>query len=177
MPSVKSISAISYSGKSHIRPETCVFCAFHKIWKHGAYSRTATYTKVFKNPPEAQVVQRYRCKNPSCRRTFGQLPIGTLPYCRFIFDNFLWIQQQTSSGKTAYSIWKNCHLFLVSLAAIRRLLILFRQVLTFVENWCRELDISITSDFKVMCSQLLSKYSWFTFSTRWCHALYPKRLW
>lgn len=177
MPSVKSISAVSHSGKSHFRPEYCVFCAFDRIWKHGIYSRKATYAKNFKNPPEAKVVQRYLCQNPSCKRTFGQLSENSLPYCRFPFEEFLLIQKELVSGKSSYSIWKSCQLLFVSLAAIKRLVILFHKALTFIQNWCRELDIPISTDFRVLFSELLLKHSWFTFSIRWYHALYPRRLW
>jgi len=87
------------------------------------------------------------------------------------------IQKEIISGKGAYFIWKSCQLLFVSLATVKRLVILFQKALTFIQNWCRELDIPICTDFKVLFSELLLKSSWFTFSTRWYHALYPRRLW
>ena len=177
MPSVKSISAISQSCNPYYSPNSCVFCAFDRIWKHGTYSRTATYAKEFKNPPEEKVVQRYLCQNPACKRTFGQLPEDILPYCRFPFDEFISLSKKAVSGKGTYSIWKSCRLLFVSLAAIKRLLTLFKRVLSFIQNWCRELDIPIIPELNILCTRLLTKHTWFAFSTRWYHALYPKRLW
>lgn len=177
MSSDKNILVNPSACKSFSQPKCCVFCSFDRIWRHGTYSRTATYSKTFKNPPEEQQVQRYHCQNPPCKRTFSQLPPGILPYCRFWFQDICQINQLDNSGLTAYAIRKQCQLQLVSLAAIKRLLVFVKRTTNFLQNWCREITLPVSPDLIRLSSQLLSSHTWFTFSIRLYHALYPKRLW
>ena len=162
--------------KGHSNPN-CPFCNYFIVWKHAKYTRMGTHSKTHKNPPDEKKVQRCKCQRPVCGRTFGVLPSETLPYCRFDFNDFLSIYAQSLKDMGAYSIWKACQLWQISLATIIRLLALIKKVMRFIENWCRETDEPVTEDFKAMCFSLLKNRSWFTFTSRWYHALYPARLW
>lgn len=162
--------------KEHSNPN-CPFCNYFIVWKHAKYIRTGTHSKSHKNPPEERKVQRCKCQRPGCGRTFGILSGDTLPYCRFDFNDFLVIHAQSRKGMGAYAIHKACQLLQVSLAAIKRLLVLIKRVMRFITNWYRETGEPITEDLKAMCCSLLKDQSWFKFSSRWYHTLYPARLW
>jgi hypothetical protein len=164
------------SCKEHPNPN-CPFCNYFIVWKHASYIRTGTYSKILKNPPDEKKVQRCKCQRPGCGMTFGVLPSETLPYCRFDFNDFLYIHSQCCQGMSAYAIHKACQLQQVSLAAIKRLLVLFKRVMRFIKNWCSEIDEPVTENLNAMCLSLLGKRSWFAFTSRWYHALYPARLW
>ena len=162
--------------KGHSNPN-CPFCNYFIVWKHAKYIRTGTHSKILKNPPDEKRVQRCKCQRPGCGKTFGALPSDTLPYCRFEFKDFLSIYVKTRQGMSAYAIHKACQLQQVSLAAIKRLLVLIRRVMTFVTSWLREIDEPVNEDLKTMCIFLLKSRSWFKFTSRWYHAIYPVRLW
>jgi hypothetical protein len=177
MPSVNNVSDHSIIGNPDFRPEACVFCFSAHCWKHGSYIRRGSHSPNLKIPPEETVVPRYLCKRPGCGRTFSVLPSGTLPYCRFGFEDFLWIHAQYYEGMNAYSIWNACRLQQVWLGTVKRLLIFIQRAMVFVRNWCRETDNPVSGDLKSMCFALLKDCSWFEFTSRWYHALYPSRLW
>ncbi len=155
----------------------CPFCDYVIVWKHTRYLRTGTHSKIPKNPPESKIVQRYLCKKPGCGRTFPVLPENTLPYCRFGFNDFLSIYAQYRKGLNAYTIWKACQLIGVSLSTIVRLLSLFKKVVPLVQKLCQALDGKIPKDLDSAIPFLVKNYTWFGFTTRWYHALYPARLW
>jgi len=159
-----------------LRPN-CPFCDYVIVWKHTRYIRTGSHSKTLKIPPESKIVQRYLCKRPGCGRTFPVLPEDTLPYCRFGFNDFLSIYAQYLKGLNAYTIWKACQLIGVSLRTIVRLLSLFKKVLPLVQKLFQELDGKVSKDLDSMGQFLVKKFSWFGFTSRWYHALYPLRLW
>lgn len=177
MPSVNNLSDNTNTGNPDFHPDCCIFCFFSHCWKHGTYIRKGSHSRNLKVPPEEKVIPRYLCKRSSCGRTFSVLPQYTLPYCRFDFEDLLFIHAQYSSGMRAYSIWKTCQLQQVCLSAIKRLLILIRRAMVFIQNWCRETDNPVTNNLKSMYFALLNNHSWFEFTSRWYHALYPRRLW
>ena len=158
-------------------PEVCCFCGSVHIWKHGHYIRTGFYWLTEQNLPPGKSIQRYLCQSPACKRSFSELPDNILPYCRFFFDDFLVLYEKKLKGTSAYSIWKTCHLFEVSINAIRRLLCLFKRVLLFVQNLYRELRGDVTEELKGMSLPLIKENTWFGFNYRWYHAIYPARLW
>ena len=158
------------------RPD-CPFCDYIIVWKHARYIRTGTHSKILKIPPEERTVQRYLCKSPDCGRTFPVLPENTLPYCRFDFKDFLCIHALYQKGMSTYSLWKSCHLAGVSINVIVRLLKLFKKVLALVQSLFRELNGEVNEDLASMSHFLIKKYTWFGFTSRWYHALYPARLW
>lgn len=165
------------SGKrSHTNPQ-CPYCSWSIVWRHTSYKRTGFHSREFENPPRAIIVLRCLCKNPLCGRTFGVLPSGTLPYCRFAFEDFLSISRRLLLGATPYSIWKSWPNSTVSLKAFAGLFSLIKRVMAFISAWVRETGLVVTGILEYMCRPLLEKVSWFTFTTRWYHALYPKRIW
>lgn len=176
MPSDINVSVSSHDCNEQ-RPKSCCFCSGIRIWKHGHYLRTFFYLKTSINPPMGKKVQRYLCKDATCDRTFSALPQDVLPYCRFFFNDFCQLYENFEKGGTAYSLWQACHLMEVSLAAIQRLISLFKKVLILIHNLCRELDINLTENLDSMSHFLIKKYSWFGFNYRWYHSIYPARLW
>ena len=174
-------SAINVSDPENVcnelRPKTCCFCGGFRIWKHGYYYRTCFYLKISINPPIGKKIQRYLCKAAACDRTFSALPQDVLPYCRFFFEDFLHLYEYSQKGGSAYSLGKACNLVGVSLAIMVRLLSLFKKVLPLVQKLYRELEEKVSEDLNNMSHFLVKKYTWFGFTTRWYHALYPARLW
>ncbi len=174
-------SAINVSDHENVcnelRPKSCCFCGGIRIWKHGHYNRTCFYLKISINPPPNIKVQRFLCKAPACDRSFSVLPQDAVPYCRFFFKDFRQLYDYSQKGGSAYSLWKSCSLPGVSLSIIGRLLCLFKKVLSHVQRLCREVDEAVSENLNGMSHFLIKTHTWFGFTTRWYHALYPARLW
>jgi hypothetical protein len=162
--------------KRHSNP-ACPFCAWTVVWKHFTYKRYGTHVKELKTPPDYELVQRCLCKNPACGRTFNVLPPDTLPYCRFKFGDFLLSARRFKEGASAYSIWKSWPDKSVSLKVFIRLRTLIKRVQVFIAAWARELELSTSGFLDDLCRSILIMVSWFTFTTRWYHAIYPRKLW
>jgi|SRR5210317_438058 len=173
MPSTNNLPERKRLGK----PKCCIFCHFTILWVQAYYTRKGTHSKTFEPQPDSVLVTCWRCKNPRCKRIFSVLPPGTLPYCRFKSEDVISIARQFQEGRSAYAVWKSWQAARLSLKVFVRLRVFIRRVMHFVTTWVRELNRPVSGSLKRLCQIILLKVSWSTFTTRWYHALYPRRLW
>ena len=152
---------------------TCSYCGFPRCWKHGTYGRKWFHQLGAEPTQEPVTVQRYLCQHPSCERTFSVLPENVLPYCRFFMSDLLSIVQDRTEGKSSYRIAK--YRRGLSLRVILRTVSLIRKVTPLLECICREATGSVVFGFQALVKTVRGKYSWFDFTRRWFHGLYPCR--
>jgi len=173
MPPNSKIPASGRGSKAFYGCPTCSYCGFPRCWKHGKYGRKWFHQLGTEPPQEPVTVQRYLCQHPSCERTFSVLPENVLPYCRFFMSGLLSIAQDRTEGKSSYWIAK--YRWGLSLRVILRAVSLIRKVTPWVEGFCREATGSVVSGFQALVKTVRGKYSWFDFTRRWFHGLYPCR--
>jgi hypothetical protein len=102
------------------------------------------------------------------------LPEGVLPYCHFNLDCLLRISRELAEGLSCYRIVKAVRE--ISLRAVLRAAALIKKATPWLEGLCRE--VAAASDapgFQALIATLRKKSSWFDFTHRWFHALYPRR--
>jgi len=152
----------------------CPYCNNNHCWKHGTYTRKGFHSQTPQNGWILRTVQRFLCRDVSCKQTFSLLPEDVLPYCRFFYSDLLSIIHQFNQGMTAYSIahkhWK------LSLRIILRIKRLIHIVYIYLEQLCREFSIRIGGSFSNMVFSLSQRLSWFRFTRIWFHHIYPCRI-
>lgn len=153
--------------------QTCPYCGFPRCWKHGRYRRKGFHQPGAGSPQKLVAVQRSLCRNPPCERTFSVLPEEVLPYCRFFLDGLLSIAHDLTEGKSSYGIAK--FRWGLSLRVILRAVSLIRKVTPWLEGLCRETTGNIGTCFQSLVKTVREKFSWFDFTRRWFHGLYPCR--
>lgn len=174
MPPGDKIPVNKTGSKDYCRSPACPYCGFPRSWKHGKYRRKGFHRKHQTGPQEEPVaVQRYLCRSSPCDRTFSDLPEGVLPYCRFYLDGLLSVSQDLTEGKSCYRIAK--FRWDLSLRIILRAVLLIRKVTPWLEGVCREAVGIAGSGFQALVKTVREKFSWFDFTRRWFHGLYPCR--
>jgi len=96
-----------------------------------------------------------------------------LPYCRFYLDGLLSISQDLTEGKSCYRIAK--FQWGLSLRVLLRAVLLIRKVTPWLEGVSREAVGSVANGFLALVKTVMEKFSWFEFTRRWFHGLYPCR--
>ena len=157
------------------KKRVCPYCAFERCWRHGRYSRKGFHRRPWQPPGLLVWVRRYRCRGPGCGRTFSVLPAGVLPYQRFFRGDFFTLAGWVLSGKGAYAIARDWILG-VGLAVIRRTAERIRQVKAWVEKVALEQGMEIYASLKKTVSGVLQDVDWPSFTCRWFHAVYPRRV-
>lgn len=173
MPPKNKIPVNTPGSKGNLALPTCPYCGFSCCWKHGKYWRKWFHLPLEGQQQEPVAVQRYLCRSSPCDRTFSELPEGVLPYCRFFLSGLLSIAQDRTEGKSSYWIAK--YQWGLSLRVILRAVSLVRKVTPWLEGVCREAAGSVVSGFQALVKTVREKYSWFDFTRRWFHGLYPCR--
>ena len=167
------ISANSSGSKGNLSHPRCPICGFKRCWKHGKYRRKGFHR------PHAELlltpvpVQRYLCLAPPCGATFSGLPEGVLPYCRFFLSDLFSLADTLDEGWSAYWIAK--HQWDLSLRVILRASLLIQKATLWLESLCRETGATVETGFQMLVDSVRKPFSWFDFSRRWFHALYPCR--
>jgi len=164
------------SPKSHHISKSikCPYCNNTHCWRHGSYTRKGFYSKTSQNGWIIRTVQRFLCREVSCKHTFSVLPEDVLPYCRFFWKDFLSINRELNRGTSAYSIalkeWK------LSPRIIYRVKGLICNVHTWLKQLCREASREATDNFEKLVKTALQTHSWFVFTRMWFHHIYPCRI-
>ncbi len=167
------IPANRSGSKENLSHPPCPYCGFLRCWKHGKYQRKWFHHPLRGPIREPVAAQRYLCRNPPCDRTFSELPEEVLPYCRFFLSGLLSIADDRTEGKSSYWIAK-CRWGL-SLRVVLRAVSLIRKVTPLLEGVCREAAGSVGTGFQSLVKTIREKFSWFGFTRRWFHGLYPCR--
>jgi hypothetical protein len=152
----------------------CPYCGNTKCWKHGHYVRKGFYSPKPGNDWTLQTVQRFLCRDVACKHTFSVLPENVLPYCRFLWKDFFDIAFLTGQGKTTYHIAK--YQWVLPLRTILRVRGIITKVHQWLEQLCREALHTTVSEFATLATTALQTYSWFDFTRRWFHHIYPCRV-
>jgi len=173
MPPGNKIPVNVSGSKGNLVLPACPYCGFSRCWKHGKYQRKGFHRPQSEPLQELVAVQRYLCRSSPCDRTFSDLPEGVLPYCRFFLSGLLSIADDRTKGKSSYWIAK--YRWGLSLRVILRAVSLIRKVIPWVEGFCREAAGSVVSGFQALVKTVREKSSWFDFTRRWFHGLYPCR--
>lgn len=173
MPPNDKIAANNAVSKENFHTPSCIYCGFPHCWKHGTYWRKWFYLPKCFHPHGSEPVQRYRCRGPSCNRTFSEPPQDVLPYCHFYLDDLLRIAGDLAAGKTCYRIAKTG--WGISLRVVLRAVLLIRKATYWLEGFCREVAGSVAPGFQAQVATIREKVFWRDFSRRWFHALYPCR--
>jgi hypothetical protein len=96
-----------------------------------------------------------------------------LPYCHFHLDGLLTIARDLTAGKTCYRIAKT--IWGQSLRVLGNAAVLIKKATPWLEELCREAFGSVELGFQLLIKTVREKFSWFDFTRRWFHALYPCR--
>ena len=171
MPPDDKIAVTKAASKENFNSPSCIYCGFPRCWKHGRYWRKWFYGSGFCNP---EPIQRYRCQGPSCERTFSELPEDVLPYCHFHLDGLLRISEELASGASRYGIAKAGG-WGISLRVVLRAAALIEKATLRLAGYCREVTGSVPSGFRALVTKIREQVNWRAFSSRWFHALYPRR--
>ncbi|MFH0919236.1 MAG: hypothetical protein V1913_02650 [Fibrobacterota bacterium] len=163
----------SSGSKGNLTCPSCPYCGFSRCWKHGKYSRKGFHHPQAAPPQEPEAVQRYLCRSPPCGRTFSVLPQEVLPYCRFYLSGLFSIAKTLEEGWSAY--WVAKHQWALSLRVILRAYALIQKATLWLEGVCREADLSVGAGLESLVSAAQEAFSWFGFTRRWFHGLYPRR--
>jgi hypothetical protein len=78
-----------------------------------------------------------------------------------------------TEGKSRYRIAK--FQWGLSLRVLLRAVVLIRKVIPWLEGVCREAVGSVGNGFQALVKMVREKFSWFDFTRRWFHGLYPCR--
>jgi hypothetical protein len=170
MPPGDKIAVTKAASKENFNSPSCIYCGFPRCWKHGRYWRKWFY---FSAPCHPEPAQRYRCRGPSCERTFSVLPGDVLPYCHFNLDGLLRISRELAEGMSCYRIAKG--VWGISLRVVLRAAALIEKATPWLAGLCREVASSVAPGFQALMRTILEKFPWFDFTHRWFHALYPRR--
>lgn len=173
MPPRNKIPTDVSGSKGNFSSLSCPFCGFSRCWKHGTYFRKWFYLPGCSPAPGPEMVQRYICQCPSCKRTFSVLPDDVLPYCHFDLNGLLSISQDLAAGKSCYRIAQSG--LGLSLRVMGNAATLIKKTTLWMEALCREVSGSVESDFQSLIKTVREKFSWVDFTRRWFHALYPSR--
>ena len=151
----------------------CPYCNNGSYWKHGSYTRKGFHFKVYKNGCNLRIVQRFLCREVSCKHTFSVLPEDVLPYCRFFYNDLLDIIKNLKNGATAYFLsFQEWDLSPRILCRIKNLL---KKVHPWLKELLQEALYKMAEKFETLVSTVLQKYSWFVFTRMWFHHIYPSR--
>lgn len=173
MPPKDKIAANRSVRKDYCDSPACVYCWFSVCSKHSKYFRKWFYQTESDLPSEPETVQRYKCGNPMCKRTFSILPENVLPYCHFHLDSLLSISRNLTEGKSRYWLAKN--VWKISLRVLLRVDVLIRSVTPLLEAFYREVTGVVTSGFQELVVKIREKVCWRDFTRRWFHGVYPCR--
>jgi hypothetical protein len=172
MPPDDKIAVTQAASKEKFSSPSCIYCGFPRCWKHGRYFRKWFYGPGSSDP---EPVQRYQCRGPSCERTFSELPEEVLPYCHFHLDGLLRLSEDLAAGSSRYGIakagdWGIC------LRVVLRAAALIGKATLWLTGLCREVAAgSVEPGFQALIRTIREKFTWFDFTHRWFHALYPRR--
>ncbi len=173
MAPVNKIPANSPESKENLSCPPCPYCGFLNCWKHGKYCRKGFHRPQAELLPEPVPVQRYLCRDPPCKRTFSELPEDVLPYCRFFLSDLLNLGHTLAEGWSAY--WVAKHQWDISLRVILRADLLIQKATHWLEGVCREVALSVDVGLQSLVKTAREKFTWFGFTRRWFHSLYPCR--
>jgi hypothetical protein len=171
MPPGNKIAVTKAASKENFNSPSCIYCGFPRCWKHGRYWRKWIYGSGFCDP---EPIQRYRCQGPSCERTFSELPEDVLPYCHFHLDGLMRISEELASGASRYGIAKAGG-WGISLRVVLRAAALIEKATLRLAGYCREVTGSVPWGFRALVTKIREQVNWRAFSSRWFHALYPRR--
>ena len=151
----------------------CKYCNDTHCWKHGCYIRTGFHKKHSVIYDTRWPVQRYKCCNPQCRRTFSILPSGIVPYCRFSWKDLLEIASLLLSGTTVYTIAHTIW------GLPYRILSRSKQLVHRLKEWfiqlCHESLLPNPETFEQAALFCTQQYPWYTLTNMWDFQIYPCR--
>jgi hypothetical protein len=158
----------------HVFPDAacCPSCNWTDCQKHGVYIRKGFHSRYIQAFFQI-LVQRYRCKNPSCiRATFSVLPPMVLRYCRFFwFCLIAVIDALERVTPAALALTWN-----VGIIVIDRALDLHHVLQRWISQQYQELHPDNAGrSFVQMVKILTAKFGLRALMNRWYHKRYPKR--
>jgi len=149
----------------------CKYCNDTHFWKHGSYIRTAFYQKHSPIYATSQSVQRYKCCNSPCKRTFSILPPDVVPYSRFHWKDLLSIAGLLFSGTSVYRIAHT--MWGLSKGIISRAKVLLYRLKAWFIRLCHESLQPDNETFKEAAFFCQNEHSWSTFTWMWGFHIYP----
>jgi hypothetical protein len=145
----------------------CTKCGSTHYWLHGSYYRKGTHFVWVVIP-----VQRFKCQESGCKKTFSLRPVPILPYTRFSLWHLIQIDEQLQSGREINELIKG---FGLRRSVIIRAQEYLKRVKRFVEQELHILGQFNRTGLFSKWIELIKECSWFDLTWKFFHTLYPLR--
>lgn len=123
---------------------------------------------------ESREVQRYRCRNPACNRTFSILPPDVVPYSRFFWPDLLSVGRGLAAGATPYRLARSQ--WHVGPGVIVRARVLLNRLGRWFGELCREITGGVVPvGLEAMAGLVTQHYGRPEFVHMWYRHIYPCR--